>query len=64
MILVNCRIGSLENHIAAAVHSRPVNCRIGSLEKILKDALMLDPVNCRIGSLENALIIRDIDGTS
>ena len=31
-VLVNCRIGSLENLLAVCVIGHCVNCRIGSLE--------------------------------
>ena len=51
-ILVNCRIGSLENSEMEREKPQGVNCRIGSLESEGPGHLELTVVNCRIGSLE------------
>ena len=51
-MVVNCRIGSLENNKFPHRDGRPVNCRIGSLESDDVDMLKAVKVNCRIGSLE------------
>ena len=51
-ISVNCRIGSLEMFMIAAVVEAIVNCRIGSLENSGGKLIDFKKVNCRIGSLE------------
>ena len=52
MLLVDCRIGSLENKPASDEHISFVDCRIGSLEnQDIQDAED-ENVDCRIGSLE------------
>ena len=57
LILVNCRIGSLENPRRRAYYTLNVNCRIGSLEKMNTPAPDVSEVNCRIGSLEKFQVI-------
>ncbi len=49
---VNCRIGSLENHLPFGGRAVDVNCRIGSLEINGAQHTGERIVNCRIGSLE------------
>ncbi len=52
LILVHCRIGSLENETACGRCGCGVHCRIGSLEISHEQRLLLLNVHCRIGSLE------------
>ena len=54
---VNCRIGSLENHLPFGGRAVDVNCRIGSLEMLSTESKMSLLVNCRIGSLENGYLL-------
>ena len=51
-VVVNCRIGSLENRKIVSLDYLRVNCRIGSLESLSSASVPSMPVNCRIGSLE------------
>ena len=52
LLVVNCRIGSLERHTHRVDADINVNCRIGSLEMDEVKETILNVVNCRVGSLE------------
>ena len=51
-MLVDCRIGSLENEFGVKLQHGSVDCRIGSLEMFTKVGEDWPIVDCRIGSLE------------
>ena len=52
-LLVNYRIGSLENNNQSMSVFYNVNYRIGSLEKLIRNTVAIFVVNYRIGSLES-----------
>ena len=52
LILVHCRIGSLEIRRNRTVQRHFVHCRIGSLETLIGFGIDFENVHCRIGSLE------------
>ena len=52
VLLVDCRIGSLEMSLRTLVSRLSVDCRIGSLETMLPEQAVRHKVDCRIGSLE------------
>ena len=54
ILLVYCRIGSLENVEVAGDAEELVYCRIGSLEIAWKNSKTFASVYCRIGSLETS----------
>ncbi len=52
LLLINCRIGSLEIAKLINIATTLINCRIGSLENLAAPELRATLINCRIGSLE------------
>ena len=52
VVVVNCRVGSLEIEGATRKDKQSVNCRVGSLENCLSTSSGTGNVNCRVGSLE------------
>ena len=57
VLVVNCRVGSLEKTVYYPVRIRGVNCRVGSLENHLERTAHAFTVNCRVGSLEMIRLI-------
>ena len=52
LVLVHCRVGSLEIKCPAMPPLRRVHCRVGSLEIVATSRLVAIIVHCRVGSLE------------
>ena len=52
IVLVYCRVGSLENRMIDDRFLVFVYCRVGSLERYRSNQLTSQPVYCRVGSLE------------
>ena len=52
LVLVHCRVGSLEIEYNRLTAAGKVHCRVGSLEIIAKGFKRFLRVHCRVGSLE------------
>ena len=52
MVLVHCRVGSLEIFGSKQARKFQVHCRVGSLEKEDFSWFINRGVHCRVGSLE------------
>ena len=58
LVVINCRIGSLEIFYYKNACDAIINCRIGSLERKILINMMKLMINCRIGSLEKKTDLR------
>jgi len=60
MVLVHCRVGSLEIDINTVEQHTSVHCRVGSLERAWLLKFVLECVHCRVGCIKFARSIFNV----